>query len=364
MKTGSVNLPLHGGKCPPWLFNKMKNLSAVLLETVVLEYGPTEVLKRFSDPLWFQSFGCLLGFDWHSSGLTTTVCGAVKAALKERNWELGIFIAGGKGGTSRKTPQEIEEWGEKFAFPQEISKLVYASKMAAKVDSAALQDGYQLYHHTFIFTPEGNWAVVQQGMNEQTKYARRYHWLSRKTLEFVNEPHEAVCCNRKGKILNLVASESEANRATAAALSREKPHKIVREFKKICTPKNLTMPAFHNIPRAENLERALIKIYEKCPKGFEELLSLQGVGPKTIRALSLVAEVIYGAKPSYRDPVRYSFAHGGKDGTPYPVDRALYQNTINSLRKIVEEAKMESKDKIQMLKKLSNWSEMINTVEY
>jgi len=353
VKTGTAKLPLHGGKCPPWLFSRMKKLSGVLLEVIVLEFGPAEVLQRLSDPYWFQAFGCILGYDWHSSGLTTTVCGAIKEALKERQGELGIFVAGGKGRTSRKTPQEIEEYGDRFALPCSVSELVYASRMAAKVDNAAVQDGYQLYHHAFIFTSDGTWAVVQQGMNESSRFARRYHWFSRGNLDFVNEPHAAVCCDRKGRVLNMVAAESDPNRQVVASLSREKPLKVVREFKKLQEYRELNLSAAHGIPHAKNLERALIKAYEKCPENFEKLLAVQGIGPKTIRALSLVAELAYGAKASYRDPVRYSFAHGGKDGIPYPVDRSTYDNTISFLKRIIEEARLEGNEKLAMLRKLS-----------
>ena len=358
VRTGSANLPLHGGKCPPWLFAKMKDLSGVLLEVIVLEFGPEEVLRRFSDPYWFQALGCVLGFDWHSSGVTTTVCGAVKEALRERKWDLGVFLAGGKGAASRKTPAEIEEYGEKYSLPQDSHRLIYASKMAAKVDNSAMQDGYQLYHHVIIFTRNGTWAVVQQGMNEESRYARRYHWLGRQGLDFVNEPHAAICCDHKRNHLNLVARESEPNRKIATLLSREKPSAVVREFTRAARFRELTLGADHDIPQAKNLERALLRTYEKCPGNFEDLLAVHGVGPKTIRALSLVAELAYGAEASYKDPVKYSFAHGGKDGIPYPVDRSGYDNTISMLTRVIEAARIGQKDKMLLLKKLAGWSQV------
>lgn len=356
MRTGTANLPLHGGKCPPWLFNRMKTLSGAILEVIVLEYGAEEVLRRLSDPYWFQAFGCILGYDWHSSGLTTTVCGAVKEALKYKQGELGIFIAGGKGKSSTRTPQEIEEYGERFALLNEAEKYVYASRMTAKVDNTAVQDGYQLYHHVFIFTREGSWGVIQQGLNEDNRYARRYHWLYNKDLDFVNEPHTAICCDDRKQALNMTAATSRENRDAAAALSREKPERVISEFEKLKGSKELHLSAAHGIPQAKNLERALIKAYEKHPPGFEQLLSVRGVGPKTVRALSLVSELAYGVKASYRDPVRYSFAHGGKDGTPYPVDRSNYERTIEVLQKSVEDAKIGNKDKLDMLRKLSRFS--------
>ena len=355
MRTGTAHLPLHGGKAPSWLFRRMVLLSREILRVMVEEYGPGEVLARLSDPFWFQALGCVLGFDWHSSGLTTTTTGALKEAVKGREADLGLFVAGGKGAASRKTPVEIVVHGERHGLGITPDRLVYASKLSAKVDNTAVQDGYQLYHHSFFFTQTGDWAVVQQGMNDATKYARRYHWLSTGVEDFVNEPHAAICSQRRGQlVLNLVASESDEARRTSALLASEPPDKLVRELRKA---QELELPARHQIIdadiRPESLERTLAKAYENPPEDFESLLATQGVGPKTIRALALIADLVYGAKASLRDPAAYSFAHGGKDGIPYPVDRPTYDRSIEVLRTAVDRAKIEDREKLAALRRLA-----------
>ncbi|MDD5016363.1 MAG: DUF763 domain-containing protein, partial [Atribacterota bacterium] len=237
MRTGIANLPLHYGKAPQWLFRRMKELARLITIFVISEFGTEEMLKKLSDPFWFQAFGCVLGFDWHSSGLTTTVCGALKESIKGIEKDLGLFVAGGKGGTSRKTPSEIEQAGS--YLNKDPANLIYASKMAAKVDSSALQDGYQLYHHCFIFSKNGSWTVIQQGMNTSTRYARRYHWLGEEAKDFVCEPHSAICCDKKGKSLNMVAKESKNARKVTTSLAKEKPEKLIAEIK---TLQNLNLP--------------------------------------------------------------------------------------------------------------------------
>ena len=380
MRTGIANLPLHYGRMPAWLFERMTKLARAIIEAMVYEFGNQEVLNRLSDPYWFQSFGCVLGFDWHSSGLSTTVCGAIKEALRGTENELGIFVAGGKGKTSRKTPTEIELYGEKYSISQ-IPDLVYASKMSAKVDNTAVQDGFQIYAHTFIFTEDGQWTVIQQGMNPEIGMARRYHWLSNQVQSFVNEPHSAVCCDWRGEVLNLVARESESTRETSVTLVTDGFNEFMKDLTKI---KTLEMPKHHNITLGDlksdkfirnslkfvirrrglskiqmlinfdspRLRQTLFHLHEHKPQNFEELLGTQGVGPKTIRALALVSEVIYGAKPSYEDPVRYSFAHGGKDGTPYPINQKQYDKSIEILEKAIRKAKIGQSDKIRTLKSL------------
>jgi len=367
MRTGITTLPLHGGKCPRWLFEKMKVLGAAIIEAIVEEYGPAEVLRRLSQPYWFQALGCVLGFDWHSSGVTTTVCGALKEGLKGREEKLGIFICGGKGAASRKTPGEIEHFADKYALSVNPETLVYSSRMAAKVDNTALQDSYQLYHHVFVFTAKGQWAIIQQGMNENNRRARRYHWLAESVTDFVCEPHTGVCCDERGKPLNMVARESEECRRLTAELVREKPDKLVKEYKNVQnwlerggrSLVELDMPSRHSIPQARNLERTLWRVYNRQPADFKEFLILRGVGPKTVRALALVSEVVYGAKPSFKDPVRYSFAHGGKDGHPYPVDRENYQNSIEVLRGALKAAKIGQSDKLKAFKRLSSLDKQI-----
>lgn len=353
MRTGTADLPLHWGQAPRWLFERMTKLAREVTIVIVSEFGPNCMLKRLSDPFWFQAFGCLLGFDWHSSGLTTTVCGAIKEGLKGLERELGLFVAGGKGRTSRQAPTEIEVKGESVGL--NASQLVYASRMSAKVDSTALQDGYQIYHHTFIFTRDGTWAVVQQGMNPHSGYARRYHWLSQEGLNFVCEPHAAICCDATGPVLNMVAEESEGARRASTMISCEEPERLIKEVNRI---KGLELPDRHEILIKDidpkRLSTILIKTYEAQPKDFEALLGLAGVGPKTIRALGLLSELIYGATTSIRDPARFSFAHGGKDRVPYPVDRETYDKTIELLRECVRRARLGDREKLEAIKRLGS----------
>lgn len=337
MRTGIANLPLHGGRVPAWLFGRMKHLAREISCLILYDFGPEELLRRLSDPFWFQAFGCALGFDWHSSGLTTTVCGALKEGLRGMEHEVGFFVAGGKGRASRRTPDEILQHGRRLAVDPET--LVYASRMSAKVDSAAVQDGYRLYHHVFFFDREGRWAVIQQGLNDENRYARRYHWLGIDPIDFVCEPHQAVCCEKKSPVLNLVALEGKENRRRSTELAAEHPKRVIGEWRAIQT---LKLPSHHDVTRdmigPEYFHRVLLKTYEEQPESFERLLGLNGVGPKTLRALSLMAEIIYGAKRSFRDPARFSFAHGGKDGHPYPVDRETYDRSIAFLGDLINKA--------------------------
>ncbi len=331
-RTGFADLPLHGGRAPRWLFERMVRLSGDILAFMVEEMGPRATLERFADPFWFQALGCVLGFDWHSSGVTTTTCGAVKEALRHRS-DLGIFAAGGKGASSRRTPSEIEEKGERAGMGERIPRLVHASRMAAKVDSNALQDGYQIYHHFFLFTSEGEWAVVQQGMNEASGYARRYHWLSSKLRDFTEEPHAAICTQgTKGEALNLVAAESAETREVLAPLSSLRPDRTVRELERL---RSLALPPRHALLlrdlHPDSIRRVLLRTYERQPEDFATLLGMPGVGARTLRALALIAELVYGTSLSWRDPAKFSFAHGGKDGHPYPVDRETYDSSIDFL---------------------------------
>lgn len=351
MKTGTVNLPLHYGTTPRWLFEKMTKLAREISLVIILEQGIGEYLQKLADPLWFQAFGCVLGFDWHSSGLTTTTCGAIKEGLRPLQKDLGLFVCGGKGKTSRKTPQEIEELAQKFSF--ESKPFIYASKMSAKVDNNALQDGYQLYHHTFIFSKSGHWIVIQQGMNPKNNWARRYHWCSQKNLDFVNEPHAGIIGFRKKSVLNLVAKKSENNRKISTILARQSPEKTIKTIKKL---QEIKLPRRHRVLLSDinpqKLEKILLSTYEKQPKNFEDLLGMEGVGAKTIRALSLIAELIYKTPASTADPARFSFAHGGKDGIPYPVDKKTYTHSIMFLKEAINKAKIGYWEKLQILKKL------------
>ena len=337
----------------------MVKLGGSITAAVVDEFGTQGFLERISDPYWFQSLGAVLGFDWHSSGVTTTTCGALKVALSRGlGEELGLYIAGGKGGASRKAPDEIREAGESRGM--DPSPLVYASRMSAKVDSSALQDGYQLYHHSFFFDDRGRWSTVQQGMNDENGMARRYHWVNLDQLDFLDRPHSAICSDDRGEPLNLVDEESEENREVSVELSHENPEDIITDLQKL-KEESLDMPTRHNILLSDinpkRLDRSLLKAYEEHPSGFEELLGIRGVGPKTIRALSLTAELVYGKKACFRDPARFSFAHGGKDGIPYPVDRELFDQTIRIFEKAIKRSSLDSKDKQKALKTLGDVSD-------
>jgi len=351
MKTGRADLPLHHGRAPRWLFGRMAKLAGAIVELIILEAGTNGLLDRISDPGWFQALGCVLGFDWHSSGLTTTTCGAIKEGIKGQEEDLGLYVAGGKGATSRKTPSEIESWGEVTGI--EPAPLVDASRTSAKVDSAAVQDGYQIYHHVFLFDRKARWAVVQQGMNESNGMARRYHWLSAQVDDFVNEPHAAVCCDERSEPLNLVAEASSATRSTSVEIAVERPMRVVQELQRL---KSLRLPKRHEIVlrdiAPERLYQTFVRTYESQPEGFKELLGLPGVGPKTLRALSLVSEIVYGEAPSFEDPARFGFAHGGKDGIPYPVDRPLYDQTVGTVQRAIRKAKLGQTEATRALRRL------------
>jgi hypothetical protein len=354
--TGYASLPLHSGRAPAWLFGRMVRLSREIVVYLTAEYGTREVLRRLSDPFWFQGFGCVLGFDWHSSGVTTTVCGAVKEGLKDLDREIGLFAAGGKGGTSRKTPGQIADFCERTGG--EAAPLVYASRTAAKVDSAAVQDGYQLYHHAFFFTTAGDWCVVQQGMSARTRMARRYHWLSDRVESFVDEPHEAVCCDARGETLNLVAHENEPVRRASVSVANQRPEATLRTLAAI---PELQMPRRHELlPEVDvassYLEKILVKTYERAPEDYETLLGIEGVGPKTLRALSLASELLHGTAATLRDPARFAFAHGGKDGTPFPVDKLTYDRTIEILNKAINRSTIDRSEKVAAFKRLSQWA--------
>jgi len=375
MKTGIATVPLDYGRCPKWLFERMKRLSRGIMIVIAEEFGTEEILKRLSDPAWFQSLGCVIGFDWNSSGLTTTTLGALKEGLRGLENDLGIFVCGGKGKTSRKTPEQIQKWGEFLGLPVEkINDLVYASKISAKVDSSCLQDGFQIYHHNLIFTKSGQWTVLQQGMNTETSKARRYHWLSSNIKDFIEEPHSGIISGGKVKPLNLTAKQSKANKKISADLVVEEPKTFLKDITLISERPNVLMKQkrlpnftemelnnieFHWHPvvnekfNLKRLEKTIFFAKSQEPENFEQLLSLKGVGPKTIRALSLVSEIIYGAKPSYEDPARYSFTVGGKDGTPFPVSRPIYDKTIEIIERGIKKSKISNKEKLKAQRRLA-----------
>ncbi len=360
MRTGVANLPLHSGKAPRWLFARMAQLAGLVTDLVIAEYGADKMLERMGDPRWFQAFGCVLGFDWHSSGVTTTTCGAVKEGIRGREAELGFFAAGGKGAASRKTPDEIVRFADAASLAVDAPALVRASRLSAKVDNTALQDGYQLYHHMFFFTRAGAWAVVQQGMNDASSYARRYHWHSPTMPGFVNEPHSGIAAQQKAqRVLNMVAEESCASRDAVTDLLNQGPDAVARELAQV---EKLDLPARHWIAtediRPRGFEKVLVAAYEQHPEGFENVLEVRGLGPKALRALVMVAELAYGAAPGWRDPALYSFAHGGKDGIPYPVDRPTYDGTVALLKKAINESEMGRSEKLAAIRRLASfWPE-------
>lgn len=352
-KTGIATFGLDYGRCPPGLFARMKRLGRLITEAIVVEYGNKEFVRRMSDPFFFQSFGTVLAFDWDASGLTTTTTGALKEALRGTERTLGIFVAGGKGKTSLKTPDDITQYADWHGFTP--TPLVYASKMAAKVDNTAVQDGFTLYHHSFIFTPpkgsgQATWAAVQQGMNTTHGRARRYHWLSDKVEDFVEEPHSGISNIQfqisNDKTLNLVAKKSKKTRTTSAKLVKDEFPTLLDDLK-VLDYVNLKFDK-------KRLEKSLRTANDAAPENFEQLLGTRGVGPKTIQALSLVSEIIYGAKPSYKDPARYSYAFGGKDGIPYPVDRETYDKSIDIIERAVKRAKLGYYERMQALQRLQN----------
>jgi len=408
MHRGIATFTLDYGKCPKWLFERMVKLGREIMQVLIAEYGPDEFIKRIADPVWFQSLGTVLAFDWNASGLTTILTAALKEAIRGQERQFGVFICGGKGKTSLKTPDQIADWGEKLSLPDGYaSSLVYNSKMSAKVDSALIQDGFDIYHHAFFFSRNGAWAVVQQGMNKVKQSARRYHWFSENAKDLIVEPHSGIVSDPLRKIvptLNMTSKLSDSNRKTtieivgggkyynlmkdiqvlrnhSSHLSKMVSMKISKDGSANCgensghngesgngrgetNPDQLTLlelaprefrvhPVItEDFSRSKYLEKILWKVCDAQPGSYEKLLAMEGVGSKTIRALSLVSEVIYGSEASYTDPARFSFAHGGKDATPYPVDRRTYDQSISILKKAVEKSHMNFTDKRGAIKRL------------
>lgn len=343
-KTGVANLPLHGGKAPRWLYQRMVKMADAISGIIIEEYGEERLLELISNPHWFQAFSCVLGYDWHSSGTTTVTTAALKEALAPHD----IAVAGGKG-MAHRTLGEIEKKAMQFDIA--CGNLQYASRMAAKVDSAALQDGYHLYHHAIIFTRKGRWAVVQQGMNAETRYARRYHWLW-KVRDFVEEPHAAIVGIR-GRALNMTARTSDEARKISVDIAREKTPRVMRQLRTL-TQYQQTLDGsatLLDMPRRINWT-ALKEVYEIQPRNYEEMLAIKGVGPATVRALAYTAELIYGTPLSWEDPVKFSFAVGGKDGVPYPVNRRAMDEATRILRTSLEEARVGRSERMKALRRL------------
>ena len=347
-RSGNADLPLHYGHVPPWLATRMATLGLAITEAIILEYGKAEVIRRLSSPFWFQSLGAVMGMDWHSSGITTSVMGALKKSINPLSKELGIYICGGKGKHSRETPNELLRIADKTGLNG--TELVRASKLSAKVDNTAVQDGFQLYLHSFILSSDGDWAVVQQGMSDSSSTARRYHWHSENLKSFIEEPHTGICGINQGKILNLTSNDADKTRQSMMSITAESPTRMLGEIQ------NLVLPNHHDVRSKDidlkRLGSILWLAQEKKPNDFEELLLLEGMGPRTLQSMALVSEVIYGTPSRFTDPARYSFANGGKDGHPFPVPVNVYDETIKVLRNAVEKAKIGNSDKQQAIKSL------------
>ncbi|ANM14656.1 MULTISPECIES: DUF763 domain-containing protein [unclassified Rhizobium] len=371
-RAGSADLPLHGGRVPHWLGDRMTRLGALITEAIVHHYGRDEFLRRLAHPFWFQSFGAVMGMDWHSSGITTSVLGALKRGLKPRAGELGLHVCGGRGAHSRKTPQELVSIGERVGLDGE--GLATTSRLIAKVDSAALQDGFDLYLHGFIVADDGHWVVVQQGMNGDRRQARRYHWLSEGLESFVDSPHAAIEGRSQGTIVNLADRRAErSRRGQLDLLATLGPDRIVREaaaLRRVEQPApepaaqpmlpHLIMPAHHDVRESDvNMRRLhgnLAAAADRGPADFEELLLVPGVGARTVEALAMVAEVVHGAPCRFSDPARFSIAHGGKDRHPFPVPLKVYDETIGVMKSAVQKGRLGREEELQALKRLDDQS--------
>ena len=388
-RTGSADLPLHGGHVPSWLSARMAALGRVMSEAIVHHYGRDELLRRLSHPFWFQSFGAVMGMDWHSSGITTSVIGALQRGLAPIRHELGIYVCGGKGLRARETPAQLARIGDETGL--DAAALTHASRLVAKVDGAAVQDGFDLYLHAFIATTTGRWCVVQQGMNEQRREARRYHWLSEHLQSFLDSPHAAIEGRHQGVIVNLADARAARNRGASLALVRGGPDRTVATLRRLRESTNpalslfpqldppidpqagpnqplphLQLPAHHEVRASDivlrRLHAALAAAADRGPKDFSELLLTPGVGARTVASLALVAEVIHGAPSRFSDPARFSIAHGGKDGHPFPVPLKVYDQTIRVLRQAVARAKLGNDDKLSAITRLdaqARWLERV-----
>jgi hypothetical protein len=350
-RSGTANLPLHGGSVPKWLADRMTLLGTAIAENVIRDYGTSALLSRLADPFWFQALGAVMGMDWHSSGITTSVLGALKRGLNPRSDELGIHVCGGRGRHSRRTPDELRDYADRAGLDGD--KLVRASRLAARVDNNAIADGFQLYLHGFVLTTTGEWTIVQQGMNEQNALARRYHWHSAMVKDFTVEPHSAIVGDHQGEIMNLVAAPATPAQAAILDLVHQKPDKVLHDFR------DLTMPRHHDV-RSEDVDLSRLGAvlgvaYERDLHDFASLLLVEKLGPRTLQSLALVAEVIHGTPTRFRDPARFSFAHGGKDGHPFPVPVKTFDQTIHVLRSSLEAAKLGNTEKLDGLRRLDRF---------
>jgi hypothetical protein len=356
-RSGTADLPLHGGRVPPWLAERMTKLGTAITEAIIHDYGTSAFLARLSDPFWFQALGAVMGMDWHSSGITTSVMGALKRGLAPQADELGIYICGGRGRFSRNTPQELRSIAERRGFDGEA--LVRTSRLTARVDNNAIADGFQIYLHSFVVTAKGEWAVVQQGLNDRSGMARRYHWHSASVRDFVAEPHTGIVGENQGTIMNLVDTQAKPAQSALLEIAREKPERTLD------AARHLRMPDHHDV-RAGNLDlkrlgAVLAVAYERDLHQFAELLLLENLGPRTLQSLALIAEVVHGAPSRFSDPARFSFAHGGKDRHPFPVPLKTYDKSLAFLRTSLHTAKLEGKHKLDGLRRLDRFVRAVET---
>jgi hypothetical protein len=350
-RSGLADLPLHGGRVPPWLAERMTKLGTAIVESIVYQYGAAELLSRLSDPFWFQALGCVMGMDWHSSGITTSVMGALKRGLSPRAHELGIYICGGRGRHSRNTPDELRRVADRRSLNGD--ELVRTSRLTARIDNNAIADGFQIYLHTFVVSAAGEWAVVQQGMNEVSGLARRYHWRSESVRDFTCQPHTGIVGQHQGTIMNLVDSEARPAHQALLAIARDRPETTLREVRK------LVAPAHHDV-RVEDVDlkrlgAVLATAYERELRDFASLLLVENLGPRTLQSLALIAELLHGAPTRFSDPARFSFAHGGKDGHPFPVPLKTYDQSISVLRNALDAAKLGDTDKLDGFSRLDRF---------
>jgi hypothetical protein len=384
-RTGSADLPLHGGRVPQWLAKRMEKLGRVIVEAIVHHYGRDEVLRRLAHPFWFQSFGAVMGMDWHSSGITTSVMGALMRGLAPVGAELGIYICGGKGAHSRKTPLELATLGDRLGL--NANALARTSKLVAKIDSAAVQDGFDLYLHSFVVTATGEWCVVQQGMSDARGEARRYHWLSESLPGFFDSPHTGIEGRNQGKIVNLADVRAEKNRCAGLELVHGGPDLPIRVLRKLRDAgstalslfpddepfadhspplPHLQMPAHHEVRASDvvlkRLHGALAAAAERGPQDFADLLLTPGVGARTVASLALVSEVVYGAPSRFSDPARFAMAHGGKDGHPFPVPLKVYDETIRVLKRAVDHARLGNDEKLAAIRQLDSHARRLDRV--
>jgi hypothetical protein len=347
-RSGTADLPLHGGRVPPWLANRMTELGTAIAEQVILNYGQSEFLTRLSDPFWFQAYGAVMGMDWHSSGITTSVLGAIKRGINPRFSELGLMICGGRGRHSIRTPDELRAFSQKTNLDGDM--LARTSRLTARIDNNAVADGFQLYLHSFVLTQSGEWAVVQQGMNPDSHLARRYHWHSTSVRDFVSAPHSAIVCQPQGEILNLVDVRAKKAQAALLTIAKESVARSLNDVRK------LVMPRYHDV-RAKDVDvkrlgAVLAVAHEQDLQDFASLLLVEGLGPRTLQSLALIAEVVHGAPARFSDPARFSFAHGGKDGHPFPVPLKTYDESLGVLRRALEEARLGHTEKLEGFRRL------------